>query len=256
MSEIIFGYWQGYTKSADAPRSLADTPARVDVVALAFGVIDTRHPNTIDTGFLTSKWSEADIRAGIASLKQRGTKVVVSLNGQPKLKNGGWPALDPTKFAENTRAFLTNWELDGIDLDNEDNYDPGDAFGSVIKTLRATLPAGASISVPVYKGTQRDAYLSQVKDDLTSVWTMAYWLPFSDQQSLLNDYQRLVGNARAGMGVGLPVMANQPTPWDAVAPMAAYTPQAGIMIWALNSSATMKWYDEIVRHMPGSLTRA
>lgn len=252
MSEVIFAYWQGYTKSSEAPRSLEETPDGVDVVALAFGVIDKDDPNTITTGFLTSKWTESEIKAGISFLKGQGKKVLISLNGQPDLPNGGWPALDPTTFANNTKAFLTEWNLDGIDLDNEDNYHPGDAFANVIKALRTTLGSDAIISMPVYRGTDRDAFLSQVRDEIDYVWTMAYWNDFPGQKALLNAYQGLVGDDKAGMGVGIPGMTNpgQSTPWDAVAEMSAYTPQAGVMIWALNSSETLKWYDEIASNIP------
>lgn len=252
MGEIIFGYWQGYTRESEAPRSLEDTPEGVDVVSLAFGVIGDTDPNEILTGFLTSKWSEKEIRQGIASLKSRGVRVLISINGQPKLPDGGWPMLDPTKFAANIQAFLTDWDLDGVDLDNEDDYTPGSEFVDVIRQLRTTLGPSADISMPVYRGVTRDAFLSQVADQMTAVWTMAYWNDAPGQISLLNSYQKLVGDDKAGMGVGIPGMTNagQATPWSAVAPMAAYTPQAGVMLWALNSAETMTWFDEIKNNMP------
>ncbi|MGC6174574.1 glycoside hydrolase family 18 protein [Lacrimispora sp. 38-1] len=252
VNEIIFGYWQGYTKSDDAPRGLKDTPAKVNVVSLAFGVIDDKDPNNIIMSFLTSKWSRQEIMEGISFLHARGTKVLLSLNGQPKLQYGGWPALDPEKFASNTAKLLNAWNLDGIDLDNEDNYKPGDEFVEVIKALRRVLNPGAIISLPVYLGKWRDEYLFKVREIVDYVWTMAYWNDYNGQRELLNVYQKLLYPSKAGMGVGIPGMANpgQSTPPDAVPDMAAYTPQSGIMLWALNSKDAPAWYKMIIDHMP------
>lgn len=256
-AQIVFGYWEGFTKDAEGPRSLEETPDGVDVISLAFGVLDQQDPNTIDTSFLTSQWTEAEIRAGIAAIRARGTgqKILISVNGNPNLTDGGWPALDPTTFAENTKAFLASWDLDGIDLDNETSYDPGPAFADVIQALRSTLGPAAIISMPVYLGTTRDAFLGTVSAEMSYVFTMAYWEGYQGQISLLQSYQELLGDdCKAGIGVGIPGMANpgQSTPFDILGKLSAYSPKAGIMIYALNSKDLLTWYDVIKAKLPAS----
>lgn len=68
--------------------------------------------------------------------------------------------------------------MDGVDLDNEracsPTASPDGNFVQVIKALCQELDSDKTISLPVYIGASRDAYLQYVKDGIDSVFTMTY----------------------------------------------------------------------------------
>ena len=226
----------------------------------AFGV--TAPGNTITTDFLTSKHSKEEILRGVRFLQNRGQKVVMSINGNPNWPGHpfGWENLDPATFAANTKQVVVDeWGLDGIDLDNEGSYaptaSPNGNFVQVIKALRQAFGSDALISLPVYMGTQRDAYLQYVKDDIDFVFTMAYWNQYAQQIQLLKDYQGLVGDDKAGIGVAEAANAGQNTPFSEVPQLAQYTPKAGMMLWTLNSTESTLWARTIAANMPQGAAR-
>jgi len=252
MKQTFLAYWLGYVEGGN---SLESTPPEVDTVALAFGV--TAPGNTITTDFLTSKHPEAEIRKGVKYLQAKGVKVVMSISGNPHWPNHpfGWENLNPTEFANNAyKVVVEDWGLDGIDLDNEGSYSPEASptgnFVEVIKALRARFGRDKIISLPVYMGTSRDAYLAYVKDEIDYVFTMAYWLDYSGQISLLNAYQGLVGPEKAGIGVADAANPGQNTDLSIVPKLAQYAPKAGMMFWTLNHAGAAKWCNVIGSNLP------
>ena len=251
-SQTFLAYWLGYISEG---RSLQDTPDEVDTVALAFGV--TAPGDTITTDFLTSGHSEADIRRGVAALQARGKRVVMSISGNPHWPNHpfGWENLNPTTFATNAKSLLIDdWGLDGIDLDNEGSYSPEASptgnFVQVIKALRDAFGPDKSITLPVYLGSARDAYLAYVKDEIDAVFTMAYWNSYPDQIALLQTYQSLVGEDKAGIGVAEAANPGQNTPFSEVPQLSSYAPKTGMMLWTLNSDDAPKWCGAIGQNLP------
>ncbi len=249
--ESFLAYWLGYVPGG---RPLEMTPDAVGTVALAFGV--TAPGNTITTDFLTSHHSEIDIRAGVKALQKRGKKVVMSISGNPHWPGHpyGWENLAPDEFAANAKALIIDdWGLDGIDLDNEGAYMPTAApdgnFVRVIKALRESFGPTPSITLPVYLGPQRDAYLAYVKNEIDAVFTMAYWLDQAGQISLLQQYQGLVGNLKAGIGVAEAANPGQNTSFSIIPDLARHTPKAGMMLWTLNFDGAPQWCQTIGENM-------
>lgn len=251
--QTILGYWLGYVGEGN---TLNQIPQSVDIVALAFAV--TAPENTITTDFLTKAHSEKEIRDGAAFLQKRGQKVVMSINGRKDWPGhpGGWGNLDPKAFADNVKKIvIDDWGLDGIDLDCEaPEYTPPDKpdgnFVQVIKALRNALGPDKTICLPVFFGTDRDAYLIYVKYDIDYIFTMAYWNHYDDQISMLTKYQGLVGNEKVGIGVAEAAWLGQNTNFKIVPKLARYKPKAGMMLWTLNSTDAAKWTKAIVDNLP------
>ncbi|KSB88175.1 hypothetical protein AS593_14775 [Caulobacter vibrioides] len=251
-------YWLGYNEGGP---SLEATPASVGVVALAFAVnAPSDQGDTITLDFLTSKHSAAEIRAGAKALQARGVKVLMSINGRPDWDGhpGGWGNLDPQTYAANVKAIvIDDWGLDGVDLDNEDrSYTPDDNFVQVIAALRAALGPDALLTVPVYLGIKRDAYLAKARDDISFIATMAYWKTVPQQQALFADYAGLVGPEKVAIGVADAANAGQNTAFSDLAPLASWNPagtsKAGIMLWNLNAAPpaeTAEWCAEIAANL-------
>jgi hypothetical protein len=260
MNQTFLAYWLGFITGE---ATLEATPAGVGVVALAFAVTAPEaNGDSITLDFLEKDHTEAEIRAGAKALQARGVKVVMSINGNPDWPGheGGWDNLDPQQFAANVKAIVVDdWGLDGVDLDNEASYTPGQNFVEVIAALRQALGADALITLPVYMGTDRDAYLAQAAGDISFVTTMAYWNDFDGQVAVFDAYAGLVGPEKVAIGVANAANPGQNTPWDAVSQCAAWDPpgasKAGIMLWNLNSpppAETAQWCAAIADNLPGA----
>jgi len=259
MSQEFLAYWLGYIPGL---ATLEETPPGVTTVALAFAVnAPSAGGDTITLDFLEKDHSEAEIRAGAQALQARGVKVLMSINGKPNWAghDGGWGNLDPQAYAANVKAIvIDDWGLDGVDLDNEDpTYTPDQNFVEVIAALRAQLGPDKLITLPVYLGTDRDAYLAQAKDDISYVSTMAYWNDFNGQVQMFDDYAALVGPEKVAIGVANAANQGQNTPFPAVAECAAWDPdgasKAGMMLWNLNSpprDETILWCADIAGNLP------
>lgn len=258
MTQAFLAYWLGFIPGQ---ATLAETPDGVGIVALAFAVtapIDGEDSITLD--FLERDHGEAEIRAGAQALQARGVKVVMSINGNPDWPGheGGWANLDPQQFAANVKRIVVDeWGLDGVDLDNEADYTPDANFVEVIAALRQAFGPDALITLPVYMGTGRDAYLAQARDDISFVSTMAYWNGFDGQVALFQAYAGLVGPEKVAIGVANAASPGQNTPWDAVAQCAGWDPpgaaKAGMMLWNLNSpppDETAQWCAAIAQNLP------
>ena len=243
----LIGYWLGYVAEG---KKLSDIPSTVNIIALAFGVIT--EGNTLTLDFLTSKHSKEEILQGITFLKNRGQKVIMSINGNPHYQDGGWNYLDAIQFARNIKRIIDEWSLDGIDLDNENTEElPNENFVQTIKQLRNCLGSEAIISLPVYMGSSRDSFLSQVKDEISFVSTMAYWNNYEKQIELYNVYATLVGPTKVAIGVAEAANPGQNTDFKIVGKLAQYNKNIkyGMMLWHLNSTKANKWVNEIKSNM-------
>lgn len=236
MNELVFAYWEGFTATGPAPDAapaLRCTPACVDIVALAFAV--PVPGSSISTDFLTSKNTQTTILADAALLRARGQKIIISINGNPAML---WSALDPARFAQSVKALADSWSLDGIDLDNEEPGEiPGANFVAIIKAIRAVMGPDFILSYPAFLPF-RDAFLAQVKDELTLVCTMAYWNDYDYAVSLFQTYAGWVGAEKVCIGVKPGQNgSDQSTPIAALARLAAYEPpgarKAGVMLYSL-----------------------
>jgi chitinase len=258
-NQAFMAYWLGYVQGG-AP--LQATPASVGIVALAFAVTSPGPDgDTISLDFLTSQHSAEEIRAGVKALQARGVKVVMSINGKPNWAGhaGGWDNLDPLAFAANVKAIVVDqWGLDGVDLDNEAaSVIPGDNFVQVVKALRHVLGPDALLTLPVYLGAKRDAYLSQVREEISFVSTMGYWSGFDIQLMQFNKYAALVGPEKVAIGVAEAANSGQNTAFSIVARLAAWNPEsarkAGMMLWDLNQplpETTAQWCAAIADNLP------
>jgi hypothetical protein len=251
--ETFLAYWMCNVQGGPLPQA---APTSVDVVSLAFAVtapVGGQDSLTLD--YLQKYHSLADIQAGAKALQARGTKVTMSINGNPNWPGhpGGWTNLNPAEFAQNVaQIVLGDWGLDGVDLDNEASETPDDNFVEVVQALRQAFGPDRLLTLPVYMGTARDAYLSQVADQISFVSTMAYWLDYQGQIDMYQQYAQLVGDQKVAIGVSAEL-----TQFSAVGPLASWDPsgsnKAGMMYWNLNSpapSVTDLWCETISANLP------
>jgi len=260
-AETFLAYWMCNVQGGPLPQA---APASVDIVSLAFAVtapVNGQDSLTLD--YLEKYHSLADIKAGAKALQARGTKVTMSINGNPNWPGhpGGWTNLNANEFAQNVAQIVVgDWGLDGVDLDNEASETPDDNFVEVVLALRQVLGPDALLTLPVYLGPERDAYLSQVQDQISFVSTMAYGLSYQGQIDLYQQYAPLVGDQKVAIGVSN-ASGPQSSPYSEVGPLAAWDPpgsnKAGMMYWNLNSppqSETDLWCATIAQNLPKAVS--
>lgn len=249
-------YWLGYVNDEDNSLRLTDIPPEVNIINLAFAVTcpspSTPSQDTITLDFLTSKHSKDEILAGIKFLQSRGQKVCMSIDGNPNWPGhpGGWTNLNPQEFALNVkRIAIDEWGCDGIDLDNEADEVPGQNFVDMIKELRREIGEDKIISLPVYMGTGRDAFLSLVKDDISFVCTMAYWNGLQEQIYLCSEYSELVGDDKVFIGVANAANPGQDTDFSILPELAKYSLKGGMMLWQGNFKSAGEWVEAIEKNL-------
>ncbi len=238
-SQKIFAYWEGFTESGAAPNlapPLIETPSFVDIVAIAFAA--PAEQSTITTDFVTSSNNtKAEIISSIEQLRDKGQKVVMSINGSHTVS---WESLDPKTFAESVSQLSQEWKIDGVDLDNETwGTVPGKPFAEVINAIRNKMGNDFVITYPAYQ-EGRDDFLKTAYDDLTYIMTMAYWQDYDEAVDMFSYYENLVGGPEKlmiGIKPGHNGM-NQSTPLQAVPKLVEYEPasgcKAGIMFYSLS----------------------
>lgn len=114
-SRVLVGYWHNW----EALR-LKDVDSRYNVLMLSFLEADK---NTVKTDNVVSDleftpYSSTNLKADISTVQAQGKKVIVSIggaNGSFKLSS----TTDKNTFVSKVKTFITDYKVDGIDLDIE-----------------------------------------------------------------------------------------------------------------------------------------
>ena len=226
-------YWAGYLKSNVQLRT-TDIPENVDIVILAFG--GPNPDSSLDMSFMIGTHSEEQLKAGIVELRERGTKVLLSLLDRPEMH---WNNVDLDVFTSDVAKTVRDWGLDGIDIDAESGMDSEyvNTFVSLIKRLHQKLPSNALLTYTCYEGTQGPDgdILAQVLEMLSFVQLMAYFLNTEAMKALFRDYNTIVPKHKLLIGV----KAGEPqgTSLDEVRYLNTWTQLesiGGMMLWTIN----------------------
>ena len=127
-------YWLGYHQDPPAIQSL---PKGIDVVNLfLLNLASSAGGTTLDYNYITSQgttWEEILSQAHAA--QGNGVKVCVSII--PPNSDLIWNTIpDPETFAQNVSNLVTEWGLDGIDIDPEQGgVVDNDTFVAVVQAL-------------------------------------------------------------------------------------------------------------------------
>ncbi|MGC9669531.1 chitinase [Planosporangium sp. 12N6] len=179
----LTGYWQNFNNGAAVQR-LRDVSGDYDLIAVAFADTDPSGPGkvvfNVDSGLSSALggYTNADVKADIATLHSRGKKVVISVGGQ----NGTVSVGDPTaanNFATSVYGLMQTYGFDGVDIDLENGINP-DQMASALRTLRSKAGAGLIITMApetIFMLNPQSTYLNlalKIKDILTVVHTQYY----------------------------------------------------------------------------------
>ncbi|MBZ5532538.1 MAG: hypothetical protein LAO20_13990 [Acidobacteriia bacterium] len=226
--EQFTSYWIGQepTGPGHSP-TLNQMPAYVDVAPLAF--VGITSDDQLDFNFLTQQNSAATIQGWIKTVRAQGTKVLLSINSQQ------FAAIkDPSSFAQTVQNAITEWGVDGIDIDFEPPFQSPTLI-TVVKQLRSTLGSGTLMTAPVYSAwTGMLNFLGQFADSLDYLTTMDYtgYPGFDTTIQLFNQYAKAIGGPEK-LAIGISCMgppqpaSNNFTPLADVIKLCQWEPSQG-----------------------------
>jgi chitinase len=162
---------------------LRDVPAQYDVVAVAFADA-TATPGaisfTVDSGLSAALggYTNADFKADIATLHNRGAKVILSVGGQNGTVGVNSPS-SQSAFATSATQVIRDFGFDGIDIDLENGVSSV-YMGGALRSVRTSIGSGLIITMAPQTidmqsaGTEYFKLALAIKDILTTVHTQYY----------------------------------------------------------------------------------
>ncbi|HEX4812836.1 MAG TPA: cellulose binding domain-containing protein [Nonomuraea sp.] len=280
---FLTGYWHNFVNAATELR-LSAVPAEYDLIAVAFGEA-TSTPGEVafalDPALATAVggYTDAQFRADVQALHQRGTKVILSVGGEAgRVQVAG--AAAATRFADSVYALMRSHGFDGVDIDLENGLN-ATYMAQALRALRAKAGADLIITMAPQTidmqstGMEYFRLALSIKDILTVVHTQFYnsgsMLGCDQSQAysqgsvdfmtalaciqlengLRPDQVALglpAGPGAAGGGVVSPSLVNQAL--DCLArrvtcgtfvPPRAYPDIRGAMTWSVNWDASHNW---------------
>ncbi|MEV0233527.1 cellulose binding domain-containing protein [Nonomuraea sp. NPDC050786] len=280
---FLTGYWHNFANAA-AELKLSAVPDEYDLVAIAFGEA-TATPGEVafalDPGLAAAVggYTDAQFRADVQALHQRGKKVVLSVGGEAGRVQVA-DAAGATRFADSVYALMRAYGFDGVDIDLENGLN-ATYLAQALRSLRAKAGSGLIITMAPQTidmqstGMEYFKLALSIKDILTVVHTQYYnsgSMLGCDQaqaytQGSVNFMTALAciqlenglrpdqvalglpaGPGAAGGGVVSPSLVNQAldclakrTSCGTFVPPRAYPDIRGAMTWSINWDASNNW---------------
>lgn len=280
---FLTGYWHNFVNPATELK-LSQVPNEYDVVAIAFGEA-TATPGQVvfalDSGLATAVggYTEAQFKADIQALHQRGKKVILSVGGETGRVQVASSAA-ASVFASSVHGLMQSYGFDGVDIDLENGLN-ATYMAQALRDLRSR--AGSSLIIMMAPqtidmqstGMEYFKLALSIKDILTVV-NMQYYnsgsmlgcdQAFAYSQGTVNFMTALAciqlenglrpdqvalglpaGPGAAGGGVVAPSMVNQAldclakrTSCGTFVPPRAYPDIRGAMTWSINWDASNNW---------------
>ena len=261
-SEKFVVYWLGYHEN---PPTIQSLPTGIDVVNLfLLNLASSTGGTTLDYTYITSKgttWQQILDQAHAA--QANGVKVCVSII--PPNNTLIWNTIpDPDTFALNVYNLVTQWGLDGIDIDPEmgsGSIAPNQGFATVVKALSKYFgPAsdkGLIMSFASYQLFNDKTVLQPCASLLDYVMLMGYFWDQTNMITEFNQYAAIVGSENLMFGIGGDPWV---TPLPETQALAAWEPasgnKGGMMEFNINDDANYQAAKAIIKALSSQAAAA
>jgi chitinase len=179
---FLTGYWHNFDNPAVELR-LRDVPAEYDLVAVAFADA-TSVPGQvtfgIDPGLSASLggYTDAQFKADVATLHQRGKKVIISIGGETGRVTVN-DAASATALSNSLYQLIQEYGFDGVDIDLENGLNPT-YMAQAMRSLRSRIGPSLIITMAPQTIDMQSPSVSyfklalDIRDILTVVHTQFY----------------------------------------------------------------------------------
>lgn len=180
---LLTGYWQNFTNGA-TPLRLSAVPTTYNIVAVAFADANPGVPGAVtfnvDSGLSSALggYTNAQLRADIATLHSRNQKVILSVGGEKGTVSVG-SSTAATNFANSMYDLITSFGFDGVDIDLENGLN-ATYMEQALRNLRSRVGVGLIITMAPQTidmqstGSSYFALALNIRDILTIVHTQYY----------------------------------------------------------------------------------
>ncbi|MEV0727420.1 cellulose binding domain-containing protein [Polymorphospora sp. NPDC050346] len=179
---FLTGYWHNFDNPAVELR-LRDVPNEYDLIAVAFAEATSTPGQVtfgIDPGLSASLggYTNAQFKADVATLHQRGKKVIISIGGETGRVQVNDSA-SATALANSLYSIIQEYGFDGVDIDLENGLNPT-YMAQAMRALRSRIGASLIITMAPQTIDMQNPTVSyfklalDIKDILTVVHTQFY----------------------------------------------------------------------------------
>ncbi|AZK44952.1 chitinase [Paenibacillus lentus] len=120
----LTGYWHNFINNSSNLR-VRDVPSQYDIIVLSFADMDPAKPGgvtfNVDSSLSSALggYTNADLIADIQAKRAQGKKVIISIGGEQGNIDLNNASPNVTNFVESMHAIITQFGLDGVDIDLE-----------------------------------------------------------------------------------------------------------------------------------------
>lgn len=251
-TEKFVVYWLGYK---DNPPAIQSLPQGIDVVNLfLLNLTTSANGTTIDYNYITSQGTTWDEILSMSHAAQdNGVKVCVSI--LPPNQELIWNTIpDPETFALNVYNLVSEWGLDGIDIDPEQGgVATNDTFVAVVEALSKYFgPAsgtGLMMSFVSYELGNDKPVLQSCASLFGYVMLMGYFWDFDKMKKEFEAYANIMGDQNQNLMFGIGGDPFQ-TPLSETQQLAAWepagAPKGGMMEFNINDDPNFQSAEAII----------
>jgi chitinase len=177
---VLTGYWQNFYNGARALR-LADVPTTYDIIAVSFAdatAVQGQVAFNLDPGLSSQLggYTDAQFRADIKTVQNRGQKVIISVGGEKGTISVG-NSTAATNFSNSVKSLISTYGFNGVDIDLENGVN-AQYMGQALRAIHAgggTVITMAPQTIDMQNVNAEYFKLALATKDILTIVNMQYY---------------------------------------------------------------------------------